>query len=372
MKKILCFLLAVIIFPACGKKTEESKLNVYIDIKDSNTISVIRYLGDQYEKENSGTKINYMIPINEIDKEKQRIADGNVILTSRSDMINLSQSAQLMDMSDSYESLKLSKNYMNIVSSYGEYNYVNFGIGFLPRNIRIIYDKDFWDKNSLNDKNYLDTLKKALNICVNRNVKIPVVLDEDMDINYFIFSLISNQVLDTQSITHIYDSSKESYKNIQFDRAFKEIKNLYGSRILSKGVFYSGTENDFKNLNSGSIPFIITSKNYYNNYKDLKYVISETPVYYINSVISIPMENKNNWDAASFIKFLYSDKAAKLLSARDYVSGNIKYNKDTYKKVLPMFNLPEKFQKPVANKVNAVLGGTYNGNEWSEVLGQVK
>lgn len=372
MKKILCFLLALIIFPACGKKTEESKLNIYIDIKDSNTISVLRFLGDQYEKENSGTKINYMIPINEMDKEKQRISDGNIILTSRKNMINLSREGQLQDLSDFYESLKLHQNYMNIVSSYGQYNYVNFGIGFLPRNIRIIYDKDFWDKNNLNDKNYLDTLKKALNICVSKNIKIPVVLDENMDFNYFIFSLVSNQVLDTENLPNIYDSSKDVYKNIPFDRAFKEIKNLYNNKILSKNIFYNGTENDFKSLNSINIPFIITSMNYYNDYKDINYVISETPVYYISSVISVPMESKNNWDSASFIKFLYSDKTAKLLNSRDYVSGSKKYDKDTYTKVLPMFNLPDKFQNPILNKVNAVLGGAYNGSEWSQILEQVK
>lgn len=371
MKKMLCFLLVLLIFPACSKKAEESKLNIYIDTKDSNTISVLRYLGDQYEKQNSGVKINYMTPINEINKEKQRISDGNIVLTNRQKMMSLSQGGQLKDMSDFYDSLKLNENYMKIISAYGEYNSVYFGIGFLPKNIRIIYDKSFWDANSLNDKNYLETLKKALNICISKNTKIPIVLDQDMDINYFLFSLISNQVIDTQNISQIYDSSESVYKNVPFDKAFKEIKNLYDSRVLNKNLFYSGNEDDFKNLNSGTIPFIITSMNYYNNYKDLKYVISDTPVYYISSVLSIPMESKNNWDTASFIKYLYSEDAAKMLNSRDYVSGSIKYDKDTYQKVMPMFNLPDKFEKPVADKVSSVLGGAYRGNEWSEILSQV-
>lgn len=370
MKKMLCFLLILFLFPGCGKKTEDSKLNIYIDIKDMNTISVLRFLGDQYEKENSGTKINYMTPITEIGKEKKRISDGNIILAGRQKMINLCQNGQLQDMADFYDNLKLHENYMNIISSYGLYNNMNFGIGFLPRNIRIVYNKDFWDKNDLNDKNYLDNLKKALNVCINKNNKIPVILDQDMDINYFIFSLISNQVIDTHSLADIYGSSKDVYKDLPFDKAFKEIKNLYDKKVLSKNLFYAGSEDDFKNLNSSSIPFIITSMNYYNNYKDINYVISETPIYYISSVISVPMESKNNWDAASFIKFLYSDNTAKLLNSRDYVSGNSKYDKDTYKDVLPMFNIPDKFEKPIVDKVNLTLAGSYNGNEWTEILGK--
>lgn len=369
MKKMLCFLLAIFIIPACGKKAEESKLNLYIDIKDKNTVSVIKYLGDQYEKENSGVKINYMIPINEIDKVTKTIDDGDIIITSRQNMINLGRDGQLSDMGNYYESLKLYKDYMHIISSYGEYNNINFGIGFLPRNIKIIYDKEFWDKNKLDDKDSIVTLKKAVNFCINRNIKIPVVLDQDMDINNFIFSLISNQIVDTQNLDEIYDSSKDNYKNIPLDKSFKEIKNLYDNRILSKNIFYTGSESDFKNLSS-SMPFIITSMNYYNN-KDLKYVISSTPVYYINSIISVPMGSKNKWDSASFIKFLYSEKAAKLLNSHNYASGNKKYDKDTYLNVFTMFNLPDKFQKPVDNKVSSILGGVYRGNEWTDILDEV-
>ena len=370
MKKMFCLLLVIFLFPACGKRTEESKLNIYIDIKDKNTISVLRYIGDQYEKQNSGVKINYMIPISEIDKESKTIDDGDIIITNRQNMINLSRGGHLQDMDDFYESLKLRKNYMNIMSSYGEYNNINYGIGFLPRNIKIIYDKEFWDINKLDDKDSIGTLKKALNICINKNIKIPVILDQDMDINNFIFSLISNQLADTQNLDEIYDSSKEYYKNIPLDKAFKGIKNLYDNKILNKNTLYTGSESDFKNLSS-SMPFIITSMNYYINYKDLKFVVSSTPVYYINSIVSVPVGSKNKWDSASFIKFLYSDDMAKLLKDHDYASGNKKYDKDTYISVFTMFNLPDKFQKPVGNKVSTILGGVYRGTEWTDILNEV-
>lgn len=370
--KWIIFMLLFIFLTGCTKKVEENNLNIYIDVKNKNTIAIFKFLGEEYLKDKKGLKINYMVPIEELNNEKGDIKEGDIIITDRENMINLSRKGELRDLGDYYKNLEMSSKYMTIVTSYGRYNDTSFGLGFLPRNIKIVFDRTFWDNNKLMQNEMEKSLKTALSIANKSNIKIPIILDEGMDINNFIYSVISDTVIDTSKLEEIFDSSKENYQNIGMEKSFQEIKKLYEDRLINKDTFYKGDIKEFQDLNSGRVPFFITSQNYQNGLKDLNYIVLDTKVFYINSVISVSNGSKNNYEVNSFLKFLYGEETSKILNSRDYISGDKKYNNDSYKNVLTMFNLPSIFRKPIENKINDVISGKYNGKEWEDILMEIK
>lgn len=370
--KWIVFMLLFIFLTGCTKKVEENNLNIYIDVKNKNTIAIFKFLGEEYLKDKKGLKINYLVPIEEINSEKGNIKEGDIIISDRENMIKRSRKGELRDLGDYYKSLEIFPKYMNIVSSYGRYNDTSFGIGFLPRNIKIVFDKAFWDNNKLMQNETEKSLKTALSIVNKSNIKIPIILDEGMDINNFIYSVISDSLIDTSKLEEIFDSSKDNYKSVGMEKGFQEMKKLYDNRLINKDTFYKGDIKDFEDLNLGRVPFIITSQNYQNELKNLNYIVLDTKVFYINSVISVSNDSKNNYEVNSFLKFLYGEETSKILNSRDYISGDKKYNNDIYKNVLTMFNLPSIFRKPIENKINDVISGKYNGKEWEDILLEIK
>ncbi|MBV4449564.1 carbohydrate ABC transporter substrate-binding protein, partial [Clostridium tyrobutyricum] len=107
-KKIAAFFLILILplnFVACSfntQKSNEKQLNMYIGVKDKESLNTIKILTDEYRKNNPDVKIN----INNIigNKVDDNIINGtDIVFINRSDLLNLAPKGLISDMKNYYK-----------------------------------------------------------------------------------------------------------------------------------------------------------------------------------------------------------------------------------------------------------------------------
>lgn len=400
-KKPLIFLLImVVIFNlfGCNKKEEVSKnkqINIYVDIKDKESLNIIKVLTDEYKKENSKVKVNLNNAIGE--KIEEDISKGNeadVIFTSRNNMLKLGAKGLLSDMGSYYEANKLNDRYYTVVKAYGRFNDRYYGIAAMPYTIEVLYNKDAFDKLGLKVPTKIDDVKDTLKKLTVSSKKVPVVLTEDIDINNGLFSIIANNMVTMRKLESIYNSGAESYKSLtDIQQAFDILAGLVKSGSINKNTFEIGNESTINKFVKGDIPIIITSSYYADNFKDsnIKTIGEYSPdaaqklsiPVIANGILSVPVNNKNGEEVSNFIKFVFSDETQKKLVEKGFVTGNKKANtkkegikanviahleNSTEDSIAFIYNIPEKLKNNISSKIDDILSGKHTKNEWKEAV----
>jgi len=344
-KKIICFILILILpitFVSCKKenKTNNKELNMYIDIKDENSLNILKIIMEEYKKSNEDVKININNALgSNVEEELKKEKSPDLIFVSRNEMIKLSQKGLLDNMETSYEKNDITKDYYNVFNSYGRFKDKYYGLPIIPYTIEVLYNTEALDKLKIEEPKNINDIKNVMKKLKTSSTKVPVMLTNDLDINSVMFSIISNNITNSMELENIYNKEKKEYQNLKnMQEPFNIINNMVKDNTLDENSFEEGKEVTLEKFNNGDIP-IIVSTSYYNNQiknpniKSVKQLynvdkLNNTEPVIINSIMCLPLKAKNSEEANNFIDFTFSEETQKYLLKKGFVTGNKKINKE--------------------------------------------
>lgn len=388
----------------CQKKSssgesKEKSLNVYVDIKDKNSLNIIKFLTEEYKKENpkSNLKVNDVLGTDgNIEEDISKGTEADVIITNRNTMMELARKGLISDMGQYYEKNKIGDKFYNVVTSYGRVGEKYYGIGIIPYTMEIFYNTDALNKLGVSQPTNIKDMEAVIKKLSANNIKIPVVVGEDLDINTALSTVAATNIIKVSDLDNIYDN-KEEYKNKKemqgiFDGINAAVKYL----SINKSLFELGNDSTFTSLTNGSVPLVISTSYYYNELKDGKIGIVEdysvlnnqkgTVPVIINSIISIPSNGKNSEEAGKFVKFILDEKTQEKLVKKGFVTSSKKSNEklsgigasiekhllsSNDNNIAYIYSLPKKFRGAISSKVDNILSGKYNGSEWQDIINEV-
>ncbi|MBR9647987.1 MAG: ABC transporter substrate-binding protein [Clostridium tyrobutyricum] len=395
-KKIAAFFLILILplnFVACSfntQKSNEKQLNMYIGVKDKESLNTIKILTDEYRKNNPDVKIN----INNIigNKVDDNIINGtDIVFINRSDLLNLAPKGLISDMKNYYKEDNITNRYYSVVKAYGRFNDKYYGIPIIPYNLEFLYNKKYFTEANIKAPMTMGQFENILKTFNNSSKKIPVLLNEDMDINSAVFSLLgSKKSISMINLENIYGSNKEKYEKLKYMQdIFSDINNLVRNKVINKNTFEIGNESTLEKFNRGEIPMILLSSYYikdiksqdvYSIYENMKNI--KVPVV-SNTLISIPTNASNVEAISDFIKFVFGDNMQNKLLKMGYITGNKKINSkntgirqivsshiknSTDDNISIVYNIPKKIVSSISSKIDDILSGKYTGNEWKDII----
>lgn len=389
----------------CKKKqqgaadTKEKNLNIYVDVKDKNSLSIIKFLTDEYKKDNPQSKLK----INDVLGGGSNVVDdiskgteADLIFTSRNTMLELSQKGMISDMSQYYDRNKIGDKYYNIISAYSRVGDKYYGIAILPYTLEIFYNPDALGKLGtappVNIMGMMPVIKKISSA----GIRIPVILGDDLDINTALSSVAAMSNIKNTKLDEAYDN-KKAYKDMKdMQGIFDDINTDVKQTGISKNLFELGNESTMSALAAGNIPLAVATSYYYSIIKDSKVAVVEdystgnntkgTVPVIANSILCLPANAKNQEEASKFIKFVVNDDTQAKLANKGYITSNKKANEKIQgvgssivkhlqnandNSVLYIYNLPKKFQSPISARIDSILSGKYTGNEWQQIVDEV-
>ena len=399
---VLIVLIMVFSLSACKsdkkeKSEKQKKLNVFLDTTDSYSSNVIKFLIEDFKKNNPDVEIK----LNDVLGGKSDIMETinlgteiDVIFTNRNTLIELSKKGVLGDLQTAYEKGAISDRYYDIMGSYGRVGDKYYGIGVVPYSIELLYNKDYLEKLGISNPNNLEQWLNVLKQINGKGIKTPVVLTEDVDVNAFLFSLIASKVINIHDLEECYDSGEECYKKLKdAQEIFNQFNSLTKDKGITKNSFELGNEQSINSFVHGDSPLLV-SISYYNSklngsnigiigdYDNNSNYGSNVPII-INSLLCTPLNAKNGDTASAFIKYIYSDDVQARIVQKGIISGNkIANNKVSgigkimvqhmYKandnSILILDNLPDKIKNNVFIAMKRILDGRYSSKEWEEIL----
>ncbi|MCM0649852.1 extracellular solute-binding protein [Clostridium swellfunianum] len=404
-KKILAVMISLFIcitLSACknkSKNSEESKdknLNIYVDIKDKNSLNIIKYLTEEYKKENPQFKIKVNDVLgggNNVFEDISKGTEADLIFTSRNTMMELAQKGLIADMAQQYERNKIGDKFHKIVSSYGRVGEKYYGIGIMPYTMEVFYNSEALSKLGIAAPTNIKEMAVVIKKLSSSNIRIPVVLPEDLDINTALSAIVASNTVKLSQLDAAYNN-KEAYKNIKdMQRIFDDINTIVKETQLNKNIFELGNDSTINALANGTIPILI-STSYYSetlsngkvnlveNYTITPNKTGNVPII-MNSILCVPTNGKNQEAAGKFIKFVISDDTQEKLTKKGYVTGNKKSDEKLSglgasiskhlmgagdDNIVYVYSLPQKYQGVISSKIDAILSGKYSGKEWHEIV----
>lgn len=403
--KKVCNLVLIILlaFSLCGctKKDNSNKnkqMNIYVDIKDKQSLNVIKNLIDEYKNKDPNVNVSIISSLgSKAEEDLGKATSLDIIFTTRSNMINLTNKGYLSDMKNSFENNTIDERYYSIINSYGRYNDKNYGIPILVSSLEILYNLDAIKKMNLNEPKDINGLNNMI-ISLNKNsTRIPVVINENKDINSELFSIIVNNTVDISKLDNNYDSGFEAYNNItEMKIPFDILKSMVNKGILGRYTFEMGNESTISKFNKGDIPLIVVTSGYVNELKNSSIKVFENyssfeaykgiiPII-SDSMICVPVSSKNGEEVNKFIKYIFSDETQKKLGESGFVSANINVNKanegigSSFASHLNKANensiiytntIPDKLREAIESRLDLILSGNFSNNEWTDILKKI-
>ena len=403
-KSCIAFLIIIIVFSlsACTwigdkKSDDQKKLNIFLDLSDDHSYKIIKFLIDDYKKDNPDVEVKLNDKLGESKNIMDTINVGtkiDVMFTNRNDFLELNQKGVLSNMDAAYKANNINTRYFNIIASYGRIGDIYYGIGVVPYSVELLYNKvnlkklKITNPNSL--KEWLDVLKQ-----VNaKDMKTPVVLTQDMDASGALFSLIASSTINIHEIQNCYDSDEASYKKLKdMQGVFDKFNLLTKKNGITKNSFELGNEQDVINFNNSDTPLLMCSS-YYNSmlnannigvvadYDNNSKFGTGVPII-IDSILSVPVNAKNGDSVDDFIEYIYSDEVQEKIVQKGIISGDkVANNKISgigksmvqhiYRandnSIPLLYNLPKKIKDNVILTLKKIIDGNYTSKEWEEIL----
>lgn len=401
-KRVLTIFLLVILtlsISSCSFKKDtpkEKQLNIYIDIKDKESLDIIKIITEQYKKSNPKVKLSINNAIGgKIEEDISKGSEQDIIITSRNNMIRLSRKGLLGDLGSYYDENKISDKYYSVVNAYGRFEDKYYGIPLMPYTIEILYNKSALEKLNVSPPSTVNDLKETLKKINSASVRIPVAITEDLDINSGLSSIIVNNKVSMRKLESIFDSGATAYKSLkEMQQAFDTISSLVSGGNINKNTFEMGNESSVEKFVKGDIPLIISSSYYANHFKDNNIMVAadstndpsakmNVPVI-CNAIICTPVNSKNGEEIGNFIKFFTGEEINKKLVEQGFITGNKKANNSivggakasivkhlensTEDSVVYVYNIPDKLKSSISSKIDQILNGKHTGKEWDEAV----
>ncbi|MBV1818885.1 ABC transporter substrate-binding protein [Bacteroidales bacterium MSK.15.36] len=397
MKKIIIFICISFLFFSIGCKIlgkkdsgeKENKLNIYLDIKDKHSLEVIKLAIDEYSKENSKIKIDIINSIGNSIKKDISEKKMDLIITNPNNMAVLQNSGLLSDVDIYLKKNKIDENFHKIIYSVGRYNDKYYGIGLVPYTVEFFYNKDKLKDLKIEEPKDIDKLKKLLKELNNKNISIPTILTENIDMNDLILSVFMEKNLNLSNLKPMEKHLKE---------AFQKINTLQKQGVINNNTFKLGNESSIKKLANSNIPAVIAISYYSNEFKDKDNIEiidnlqldenlkSNLPII-IDNVICVPTNSENNENIHKFIGYVYGDKFQKKLYNKTGITANKKISKkeghiqekinkhieeSSGKDIIISQSMQENLRMAIISKIEKILSGNYTGKEYEEILQEIK
>ncbi|BDR70713.1 extracellular solute-binding protein [Clostridium tetani] len=402
IKRIIIFISIILLFLPVGCRTlekkdleeKENKLNIYLDIKDKHSLELIKLAIDEYTKENSKVKINTINSIGDSSKKDISEKKMDLIFTNESNMIALQNEGLLKDVDIYLKKNKIDENFHKIIYSVGRHNDKYYGIGLVPYTVEFLYNKDKLKELKLEEPKDGDKLRKFLKELNNKNISIPTVLTEDIDVNDVILSMAMKKNLNLYNLNLSYIATRKK----EFQEIFKKINDLQKQGVINNNTFKLGNEGSIKKLVNSNIPAIISISYYNNEFKDKdnieiidslqwdKNLKINLPII-IDNVICIPINSENNENIHKFISYVYGDKFQEKLYSKTGITANKKISKkeghiqekinkhieeSSIEDIIISQVMPENLRMSIVSKIEKILSGNYTGKEYDEILEEIK
>ena len=377
-----------------GSEGNENKLNIYLDIKDKHSLEIIKLAIDEFLKDNSKVKVNTTNSIGSSIKKDVLEKKIDLIFTNKNSMMDLQNEGLLNNMDMYLKKNKIDEKFYKIIYSVGRYNDKYYGIGLAPYTVEFLYNKDKLKELRLEEPNDTNKLKKLLQELNNKNISIPTVLTDNIDINDVILSMVMKKNMDLYNLnlSHIGSMKKE------FEEIFKRINELQKQGIINNNTFKLGNESSIKKLANSNIPAVISISHYNNEFKDKKNIEIIDSLQWdknskinlpiiIDSIMCIPMNSENNENVHNFISYVYGDKFQKKLHDKIGTTAYKKFGKQkghieektnkhikesSVEDIIVSQGMEEGLRMSIISKIEKVLSGNYTGKEYDEILEEVK
>ncbi len=404
-KKVISMLMIILIcinFAACRNKNKsssegkEKSLNVYVDIKDKNSLNIIKFLTEEYKKDNPKTKLKINDVLgggNNVFEDISKGTEADLVFTSRNTMIELAEKGLIGDMAQYYERNKIGDKFYKIISAYGRVGEKYYGIGMMPCTMEIFYNGEALKKLGIAAPASIKEMSSVIKKLSSSNIRIPVVVTEDLDINTALSSIVASNTIKLAQLDTEYNNI-EAYKNMKdMQKIFEGVNTAVKEANISKNTFELGNEATITSLANGTIPLIVGTSYYIEGLKNGKVNLVEdytimpnqtgnVPVI-INTLLCMPTNGKNQEEAGKFVKFIISESTQEKLVKKGYATGNKKIDEKLSglgasiskhlmtandNSILYIYSLPKKFQGIISGKIDAILDGKYSGKEWTEII----
>lgn len=387
----------------CGCKQEKSsedkksKLNISMDISDKYSVGIINLLIKEFENENKNIEIGFTNALAGDADVLEQISKGiqtDIIFTSRNNMIELNKKGFIKELSDVYKENEINERYYNIVNSYGRIKENYYGVGIIPYSIEFLYNKRALNEFGINHPNNISEWGQILKKVKQKNIKVPVLLTEDIDTNSGLMSLLLNSKVSVEELGEKYNRGIEEYKNIEgMQTSFDEVNKLASQGYFDDDTFEGGDENSIIKFVNGDVPLMVCMSYYSGKFNENEIGIvddfsikdsykANIPVI-VNSLMCISINNKNKEEANKFVEFILSDETQKKLTQLGYITGNKNVNIEfaSINKIVVQhlynandgsmiftYNLPKEIYKQVPIMINNITKGKYTGDEWNTII----
>ncbi|CDI50554.1 extracellular solute-binding protein [Clostridium tetani 12124569] len=318
----------------------------------------------------------------------------DLIFTNESNMIALQNEGLLNDVDIYLKKNKIDENFHKIIYSVGRHNDKYYGIGLAPYTVEFLYNKDKLKELKLEEPKDTDKLKKLLKELNNKNISIPTVLTEDIDVNDVILSMAMKKNLNLYNL----NLSRIGTRKKEFQEIFQKINDLQKQKVINNNTFKLGNEGSIKKLVNSNIPAIISISYYNNEFKDKnnieiidslqwdKNLKINLPII-IDNVMCIPTNSENNENIHKFISYVYGDKFQEKLYKKTGITANKKISKkeghiqekinkhieeSSIEDIIISQVMPENLRMSIVSKIEKILSGNYTGKEYEEILEEIK
>ncbi|STA93473.1 ABC transporter substrate-binding protein [Clostridium cochlearium] len=313
----------------------------------------------------------------------------DLIITNPNNMAVLQNSGLLSDVDIYLKKNKIDENFHKIIYSVGRYNDKYYGIGLVPYTVEFFYNKDKLKDLKIEEPKDIDKLKKLLKELNNKNISIPTILTENIDMNDLILSVFMEKNLNLSNVKSMEKHLKE---------AFQKINTLQKQGVINNNTFKLGNESSIKKLANSNIPAVISISYYSNEFKDKDNIEiinnlqldenlkSNLPII-IDNVICVPTNSENNENIHKFIGYVYGDKFQKKLYNKTGITANKKISKkeghiqekinkhieeSSGKDIIISQTMQENLRMDIISKIEKILSGNYTGKEYEEILQEIK
>jgi raffinose/stachyose/melibiose transport system substrate-binding protein len=405
IKKVIALLSALFLlasFAGCKKKNKdagegkEKNLNVYVDINDKNSLNIIKFLTEEYKKENPQAKLKVNDVLGggkNIFEDISKGTEADVIFTSRNTMIELAQKGLIGDMAQNYERNKIGEKFHKIIAAYGRVGDKYYGIGLMPYTLEIFYNGEALKKLGIAAPTNIKEMSSVVKNLSSSNIRIPVIITDDLDINTALSSIIASNSIKLAQLDTEYNNT-EAYKNMKdMQKIYDGVNTVVKETQINKNSFELGNEATITALANGTVPLIVSTSYYAGGLNNGKVNLIEdytimpnqpgTVPIIINTILCLPTNGKNQEEAGKFIKFVISEDVQEKLAKKGYITGNKKSDEKlsglgasiskhimtaTDNSIIYVYSLPKKFQGIISGKIDAIINGKYNGKEWLETV----
>lgn len=399
MRKMICFFLIItfIIIPLGCKKVDKEQDKEVVILVENNKIPImddVNGMIDKYKEKNAEININIVTKDNIKETLKNKEIEPDLLITSRGSFIEIFRENEILAIDEIIREEKYNERFSNINSSSGRLQDKYYGIGMFPYTIDFLYNDKALEKLNIKMPGNSVELLNLLKLIKNKNIKIPYILPNDINIDLALSSYIANSLLISSKLKDVYGESKVEYEKIQsMEQMFSTMKFIVDSGYINTDSFYEGSEQDIQKLEDGDIPILmgtsLLSKDIrnVNSLKTLSNInLTENTIFSpvgIGAMISIYSEGKNKDSSRKLFGYLVKEDSYEDISSKGIITGdkNLDMNLEGVRgemakniinanenNLFYFYNLPKEYVLKLKVKLKEVMNGKYSGDSWKQVV----